>query len=296
MPIAQRLLGARAQLGEGPLWRNQTNTFLWVDILAGEIHETTLEGVDEIILRWDEPVSSVQLDSAGDVYFTGRHALFNATGAAVAPIASGNVRLNDSAAAPDGSLIVGTMGYPDVTPGEGRLFRLGAEGVTTLTSGVTISNGIGWSADGLKMYYIDTPTQRIDVFDVDPETGLCEGRREWAHVESELGNPDGLCIDAENGVWVAMWGGGKVVRFADGQLSEVVEIGTPFVTCPTFVGRQRDRLVVTTASEPFAGAAPPGAGDVYIVDVPTSGLHVGKLGDWVRNSSADRGDDNGKRC
>lgn len=279
MHDVQRLAGVGATLGEGALWRRETETVLWVDILAGEVHETTLDGVDRVLLKWPEPVSSVHLDATGNVAFTGRHGLFTMTGIEITRIASGPVRLNDGAVSPDGTLIVGTMGYPDVVPGVGSLFQVGGRGLSVLASGVTISNGIGWSADGLNMFYIDTPTQRVDIFDLNPETGEYGSRRPWAEFDAALGNPDGLCVDDQDGVWVAMWGGGKVIRLEAGQVSDVVEVPTPFVTCPTFAGPNLDKLVITTASEPFGDRPPAGAGDVYIGHVGAIGRDPNRLND-----------------
>lgn len=281
MQQAERLVGVGAVLGEGPIWRTETETAIWVDIVGAQIHETSMDGLDRVLLAWHEPVSSVHLNNAGAVFFTGRYSLFSLTGDEIARVAHGGVRLNDGAVAPDGDLVVGTMGYPLVEPEVGGLFQLGTDGVAEIASGVTISNGIGWSGDGLTMFYVDTPTQRIDVFDVNPDTGQVDGRRPWAEIDPALGNPDGLCVDSEGGVWVAMWGGGKVIRLDNGELSHIVEVPTPYVTCPAFAGLELDRLVITTASEPFEGDVPPGAGDVYTAAIDVAGPPPFRLGAWA---------------
>lgn len=115
-------------------------------------------------------------------------------------------RGNDAAVAPDGSLLAGTMRY-DEAPGGGTLSRVTGDGaVTVLLDDVTVSNGTGWSPDGRLMYYIDTPTRRVDVFD-HREDGTISSRRPLAEIEEGAGFPDGLTVDADGCVWVALWDG-----------------------------------------------------------------------------------------
>ena len=110
------------------------------------------------------------------------------------------------------------------------------------------------------MYWIDTPTGRIDAFDYDLDTGRVSGRRPHVVIDEEWGSPDGMCIDDEDRLWVAFWGG-SAVRCLDGtDCVEVVELPTPLVTCLTFAGPDLDQIVITTASIDVP-ADLPGAGD-----------------------------------
>ena len=184
------------------------------------------------------------------------------------------VRMNDGGCDPDGRFYCGSMAY-DETPGAGSLYRLDPDGTTTVVlSGVTISNGLAWSPDGTRAYYVDTPTRRVDVFDYDPGTGLT-GRRPWAVVPDGPGVPDGLTVDADGGVWTALWGGGAVCRFTGaGQLDGVVELPVPRVTACAFGGPALTTLYVTTSRLQTDTDRYPAAGAVFAVDVGVRGLPV----------------------
>jgi sugar lactone lactonase YvrE len=114
------------------------------------------------------------------------------------------------------------------------------------------------------MYYIDTPTQRIDAFSFMPSTGEITDRRPVIRIPAEVGAPDGMTIDAEGGLWVALWGGGAVHRYFDGRLDQVIKLPVSQPTSCTFGGEDLDELYVTSAweglavkerrAQPFAGA------------------------------------------
>jgi sugar lactone lactonase YvrE len=137
--------------------------------------------------------------------------------------------------------------------------------VTTILTGTTISNGLGWSPSGRSFYFIDSPTRRVDVFDCDPATGALERRRRFAAVEVEDAVPDGLAVDAEGGVWVALHGGWGLRRYSpEGELAAIVELPVAKITSCCFGGHDLQDLYVTTrregldwlelAEQPLAGA------------------------------------------
>ena len=161
--------------------------------------------------------------------------------------------MNEGGCDPDGRFYCGSMAY-DKQPGAGALYRLDPDGsVQVVLEDVTVSNGLDWSPDGSLAYYNDTDTGRVDVFDYDAEAGLSEPapvRRRPA------ARPDGLTVDAEGGVWVALSNGGAVRRYtADGALDEVVELPVTKVTACTFGGPRLDELFITTSREGL-GPAP----------------------------------------
>lgn len=173
-------------------------------------------------------------------------------------------RFNDGGCAPDGSFYMGSMAY-DQSEGAASMWRLAPDRSTSHVFGdATISNGLCWSPDGTLAYYNDTPTRIIWVFDWSAETGLTN-RRPFVRLEDGIGYPDGLTVDAEGGVWTALFGGSAVRRYdADGSLSEIVEVGPSLVTCPAFGGDDLDQLFITTSRENLPDDAEPDAGALFV--------------------------------
>jgi sugar lactone lactonase YvrE len=185
-----------------------------------------------------------------------------------------NVRMNEGGCDPDGRFYCGSMAY-DQLPHAGALYRLDPDGsVHVVLENVTISNGLEWSPHGSRAYYNDTPTQRIDVFDYDRQSGL-SGRRPFAEVPAEAGLPDGLTVDEEGGVWLALYGGGAVRRYtSEGVLDEVIEVPAQMVTACTFGGQDHSQLFITTSREGLGDGEDPLAGSLFRAAVGVAGLPV----------------------
>lgn len=248
----------RAELGEGPCFDAVTGSLYWVDIPACRVHELVADGA---LRSWDagQPVGAVAVRASGGLVLAARDAFLAldlATGA-IDPLVSlglpAGCRMNDGACDQAGRFYAGSMAE-DEAPGRGALYRLDPDhSVVELIASVTISNGIGWSPDGTLMYYVDSPTRRVDVLDYDPATGAVSGRRPFASVDAGEAMPDGLAVDADGGVWVALWDGGAVLRFGpDGRLSQTVELPCPRVTSCAFGGPGLSTLYITTAAGPGA--------------------------------------------
>ena len=141
--------------------------------------------------------------------------------------------------------------------------------------GVSVSNGIGWSLDETLMYYVDTPTLAIDVFDYDTESGAIENRRTFAAIEEGGGMPDGLIVDAEGCIWVALWEGFAVRRVLapDATLTGVVEVPASRVTNLGIRRAGLDELYITTARGPE-----PESGGVFRVETGARGLPAHAFG------------------
>ena len=177
------------------------------------------------------------------------------------------MRMNDACADPSGRFWAGSMAF-DFTPAAGSLYRIDHDGtVTQVIDGVTISNGPAFDKTGTMMYFADTARARIDRFHVDPATGELSDRVLFAHVTG--GGPDGMTVDDEDHLWVAVWGASEVRRFGpDGSLAEAIKMPTRQPSSVCLVGRKEPRLFVTTAAEGQTDAL---AGALFAVPVQVPG-------------------------
>jgi sugar lactone lactonase YvrE len=172
----------------------------------------------------------------------------------------------------DASLYWVDMAY-DEAPGAGTSFRLDPDESThVVLTDVTVSNGLAWSPEGATVYYVDSPTQRIDAFDFGAAAGAFENRRTVVEIDPGLGSPDGLTADGEGGLWVALWNGAAVHRYApDGRLDEAIELPTPKVSARTFGGQGLDQLIITTSALGMNGTQEL-AGAVFRAEPGVAGL------------------------
>ncbi|MEU6799558.1 SMP-30/gluconolactonase/LRE family protein [Streptomyces neyagawaensis] len=264
-----------ATLGEGPTWDADAQRLIWIDILRSRVYTYDPASGRRTILVTEQHVGAAKPRVGGGLVLNLRDGvgLRDADGGFRwlhhEPVP--DRRANDAAVAPDGSLFAGTMRY-DEAPGGGTLARFTADGLAqAVLDDVAVSNGIGWSPDGQLMYYIDSPTRRIDVFDYVESDGvrLPVDRRPFITVEEDAGFPDGLTVDAEGCVWVALWEGGAVRRYTpSGELDRVVRLPTPRPTACAFGGADLTDLYITTARvgtdtpHPLSGSllVVPGAG------------------------------------
>ncbi|MFD4259901.1 SMP-30/gluconolactonase/LRE family protein [Streptomyces sp. NPDC058534] len=267
---------AEAALGEGPTWDPATGRLLWIDILNSRVHTYDPATGRRTVRRTDQHVGAVKPRAGGGLVLNLRDGigLLDPDGAFrwLHREAVPGRRANDAAVAPDGSLWAGTMRYDEATGG-GTLTRFTADGTAEVVlDDVTVSNGTGWSPDGRLMYYVDTPTCRIDVFDTDPADGRITGRRPLAVIEEGAGFPDGLCVDADGSVWVALWDGGAVRRYTpSGDLDRVLPLPVPRVTACAFGGPGLTDLYITTARVGLS-APPPLAGSLLVIPDAGRGL------------------------
>jgi sugar lactone lactonase YvrE len=180
-----------------------------------------------------------------------------------------DVRMNDGACDPQGRFWAGTMAY-DESPGAGTLYRLELDGMcSTMLTGLTISNGIGWSPDGRTMYLSDSGAGLVEAFDFDGATGAIGGRRTLVYIDQPGMAPDGLAVDEEGDIWVALYGGWAVNRYGpEGSLRATLDIPVAQTTSCAFGGDDRRTLFVTTGRERLDEAAlegQPDAGRVFAV-------------------------------
>ncbi|ANZ35714.1 calcium-binding protein [Lentzea guizhouensis] len=243
---------ASAQLGEGPTWDHSSSTLLWVDILASEVHRYAPARDDDSVLTLPQHVGAAKPRAQGGLVCNLRDGVAlvdrDGTKSWLVYWARDGVRGNDAGVDPSGRLWAGTMRY-DQAANEGWLARVSGDGsAKVMVSEVNTSNGVGWSPDGKLMYYVDTPTRRIDVFDFDNAAGTVANRRPLTHVGHTDGSPDGLTVDADGCVWVALWGGHAVRRYTpEGELDREVELPVDQPTACCFGGADFTDLYVTSA-------------------------------------------------
>lgn len=268
MDEVEVVVAAGAELGEGPVWDERVDRLVWVDILGRAIHltDTTTGETDSISVPLD--IGAVVPSSAGGYLAAlqdGFWVIGDGSPRRMVEVDAGEgTRFNDGKCDPEGRLWAGTMAYNERSA-SGSLYRLDADGEVTLqVSDVTVSNGLAWSLDGGTMFYIDSPTRRIDAFAFDLATGSISERRTVVRIPEGAGYPDGMTIDAHGALWVALWDGGAIHRYVDGILDRVVVMPVTRPTSCAFGGPSYDDLYVTSAwtrlsaddrvEQPLAGA------------------------------------------
>ena len=276
---------ANAKLAEGPRWDAATRRLLWVDIEGCELH--VLESGEDRAIGLEATVGAVAPATGGAalVALADRLALVDLADESVRTLVrlphGPAVRSNDGACDAAGRFWIGTMGL-DLTPGAGALYRYDGT-LRRVLDGVTLSNGLGWTRDDTRMYYIDSVAQRVDVFDFELASGHLTERRLLVAIDKSDGIPDGLTVDDEGGVWVALYGGGCVRRYDEhGRLDAVLEVPAENVTSCCFGGDDGRSLFVTTAAPD---------GNVYVTEPGVTGppAHVFQTG-GTRTAPSDADD------
>lgn len=275
------VIAAGARVAEGPVWDPSSATLLWVDVAQSLVHRSHPgTGTDEV-MAVEAQVGAVGIRAQGGLVLATREgfaALDDQSGhlrllARIAASHPGS-RMNDGKVDAAGRFWAGTAGRPDA----GRLYRLDPDHrVHVMLEGVTTSNGLDWSPDGRTLYYVDTATLGVDAFDFDLDTGAVRDRRRVVDV-APPGRPDGLCVDREGTIWVALWGGHAVHRYdPHGRLLAQVKVPVARVTSCAFGGRDLDVLYITTAMDPQAATADPDeplAGSLFACRPGTTGQPV----------------------
>jgi sugar lactone lactonase YvrE len=262
---AELVWNGRAMIGEGPVWHARRQRLLWVDVAAGLIHALDPRTGTVTTQQVGQPVGSIAPTHDGGLVVAVRDGfgLFPADDEKLDVLLETEKdnaanRMNDGKCDCFGRFWAGSMAV-DHTPGAGTLYRLESSGdgltVSAQVSGSTISNGLDWSLDNTQMYYIDSATQRIDVFDFDAPAGRLRNRRPFVVIPHADGLPDGMTVDAEGHVWVALFGAGKVRRYTPtGAIDMEVLLPVTLVTSCAFGGDTLQDLYITTARHRLSAA------------------------------------------
>ena len=294
---------SQCYLAEGPVWDQRAALLRWVDINPGHVHafdpatgahtRFAAAGADGPAFPRDDavPVGAIGLTASGGFVLAlvdgfalgdagpgpaGRYPLTRVDGFRVD---ASVVRFNDGKPSPWGDFWAGTMPWKSDGPWKEdgprcALYRLTPEGrVTELFGGVGLSNGLDWSVDRGSFYYADSRSGGVDVFATDPGNGALGERRRFVSVDA--GIPDGLALDADGCLWLAVFGTGEVRRYTpDGDLDTVIRVPVDQPTSMAFGGDDLATLYITTAREaltPEEVAAQPHAGDIFACTTGATG-------------------------
>jgi sugar lactone lactonase YvrE len=253
----QCVLDAKAILGEGPSWDKERKVLYWVDILGKSFHVyNPADGTNQII-DVGQYVGAVVPRQSGGVILALQHGFYayDFTAGALTELSDPEKhlpdnRFNDGKCDAAGRFWAGTMRIDD-TGKEAALYCLEPDlTVRKVLTGVGTSNGIAWSPDNSKMYYIDSPTRLVMEYAFDLDTGSLRNPRVAVVLEPGTFMPDGMTIDEEGMLWVAEWGGYRVGRWnpATGQRLESLEVPVSKVSSCIFAGENMDEMYITTAS------------------------------------------------
>jgi sugar lactone lactonase YvrE len=277
------VLDVKASLGECPVWSVVEQVLYWVDINAPSLNRFDPRTGNNTAWAMPESIGSFALRSDGGFVAALRGGVWLVDGGgslarkiAPAPYAPAHHRFNDGRADPQGRFWVGSMNE-NRDAATGALYCLDADhALVPMISGITISNGLGWSPDSRTMYHADTPTRTISAWAFDPVTGDISDQRVLVRFLGETERPDGGAVDSEGCYWSALYRGGKLVRLSPrGQV--LAEFPLPAM-CPTmcaFGGADLQTVYVTTARQERAAeelARLPQSGGIFAMRVDVPGI------------------------
>lgn len=253
---ANLLHDTKSILGEGPVWDYRIQRLFWVDIEGYGLHQYDPSTKKYDTWHFDEMIGAAVLTEDGKLLLAMEKGLasFDLKTAQASPLgvlenSDDRIRFNDGKVGPDGAFWVGTMDK-NCAPKAGNLFRVTSGLQTSLRLPETsISNGLAWTADKKTFYYIDSATYSIRAFDFDVKDGVIANGKTVVEVPDNYGSPDGMCIDEEDMLWVAHWGGKCVRRWnpKTGKVLATIEVPAPHVTSCCFGGKSLNTLYITTA-------------------------------------------------
>ena len=275
-PVVQ-VLEQTFELGEGCMWDQETESIYFVDITGCRICRYRLKDDALSCFRTRGPV--------GCVFPTKDHGIGAASGNSLIRLEKdltgervlatldfpGYLRFNDGKCDPWGRLWVGTMAKDQSHPkaeGGGSLICIGGGQVLAEYGGFSIPNGLAWSRDRSRFYHIDTRLRRVDVYELDGPGQMSARRTAFSIPEGE-GDPDGMCIDSQGNLWIAMWGAGKAALFdpMTGDRLAVIPVPAKNVSCVAFGGGDLKTLYITTARDQSGNG-----GALYCVKLSVGGL------------------------
>jgi Gluconolactonase len=280
---AELFLKAEHMLGEGPFWFD--DRLWWVDINDGCLCSVEESGKNPTCDSLGEKLTCaapigrdrfvVTLHSRIAVYDRRTKAVQTLT----PPVSTAsNVRFNDGKCDSRGRLVAGTLSGSK-EPSNALYSYEAGQAIRTLRDGVILSNGLVWDPSGTTFYHVDSLKREVGIFRYDPDTGLLGERTGTLAIPAELGIPDGMTLDADGHLWIALWGGSAVGCWSPrtGKLLRKISLPCTQATSCCFGGKDLRRLFITTAREGLPASeleAQPLAGSIFVCDLETPGYPV----------------------
>lgn len=276
-----------SDLGEGPIWDDRTQELIWLDVTQGKIRFYSPMKDDQFEVALDRPVGSLALTQGDDLWLALRDGFglysreSSAINSFIKVVDSPEIRFNDGAVDARGRFLAGTMGY-NPEPHTGSLYTFTPEsGYRVLLPEVGVSNGICWNKNSSQMFFVDSLTQSIQKYDYELGTGSLSNPTVLIKFEEGDGVPDGLTIDQEGSLWVAMWGGSQILKInSSGHIVESFHLPVTKVTSMTFGGGDLQDLYITTARYELSArelSAQPLAGSLFRVRTEVPGFPENRM-------------------
>jgi sugar lactone lactonase YvrE len=299
--------GESFDLAEGPVWDPFRQRLLWVDIrrgvvIVGQLRDDGTIAVEERV-QTSGAVGAVAVAADGSWIIAGERGILTRSAAGeltpgpeILPADSGR-RLNDGKVDPAGRFVVGTLRIDGSATTTEQLVLVQPDGsLDDLDADLTLSNGLGWSPDGGLFYSIDTERRAVNVREYDAAAGIVGPRRVLLTIE-ENRYPDGMCVDADGYLWIAIWGGGQVRRYSpEGVWDRTIDIPAPHASCVAFAGPELATMVITTATKdltPEQLDEYPLSGRLFTLDAGVRGLPLtpwsGRPSNPTGNTGSNRG-------
>ena len=272
-----------SMLGEGPLWHTEERALYWVDILGRRVFRLDPAIGETVVVVDDRMVTALAENEDGGLTLVANENLLTLSGGSLTemvPVETSDlVRTNDGKVGPDGRFWFGTMDWEATDP-LGALMVFDGE-IRQVFDGVTISNGLGWSPDGDVFYHIDTIPGLIYQHRYDGVTGRASDRTVLVDLTDTPAGPDGMAVDVDGNLWVAMWDGWGIYVFdSTGRKIDEVKVPVQRPSSVAFGGPDLSDLYVTSATIDLTTAelaSQPDAGKLLVTDPGTHGLPVGRL-------------------
>lgn len=279
-----------AHLGEGPIWDEINQKLWWVDILSCTLNCYDPELKENRSFDVGEQIGAAALRKEGGLLLALQSGLafFDDGTEAIIPISNDFIlgegtRSNDGKCDPDGRFWLGTLDY-DLKEGSGNLFCMNSDlKVEKKLDQLTIPNGMAWNSNADKFYFIDTIARDLYSYNYQKDTGEISDRSVIYHFEEDLGYPDGMTIDADNKLWIALYAGGKVIQInpKNGHIEFEIRVPVPKPTSCTFGGKDLKTLFITTCMEHMDQSEiekAPLSGSLFSVELPFHGVKTDRFG------------------